>query len=73
VCRKYYVHPALFAAYERGITFQPPRTPASAKASTGDPLAKLEAKLLRLLNGGSTIGARRRQGHSRKPPRKLAA
>jgi len=49
VCRKYYVHPALLAAYERGITFRPPRSTTSRGTAIAAPTAKLEAKLLRLL------------------------
>lgn len=49
VCRKYYVHPALFAAYERGITFRPPRPTNSRGEKTAPSTDKLEAKLLRLL------------------------
>jgi len=54
VCRKYYVHPALLAAYQSGITLR--RPPKGARTTSAAAVMALEDKVRRMLRP-------RRHGH----------
>jgi DNA topoisomerase-1 len=69
VCRKYYVHPALIAAYEHGIILHPPRLTPRRNAS--DSTGKLEDKVRDLL--GDALPRRRHTRSRRHHDPKLVA
>ena len=74
VCRKYYVHPALLAAYERGAPVRLGIPPASSLPRGSAELLRVEEKVRRMI--GPLRSSRRKLNRRRQPAghqRKLAA